>query len=165
MTRPLAAGTAGIVPARAATENAKPGRTPAVGRLILPDVLRGQLAAAAAQAFPRECCGLIEGRRRGDRIEACALHATRNLADADDRFAIDPAEHIRLLRALRGTDRAIVGCYHSHPNGTAAPSPRDRDGAADEDFVWLIAAVAPDGSVDVAAHLFAAGDFRRLVLA
>ena len=46
----------------------------------------------------------------------------RNLADTPDRFEIDPAEQIKLMRALRGAGREIIGCYHSHPNGSAEPS-------------------------------------------
>ncbi|HUO91662.1 MAG TPA: M67 family metallopeptidase [Rhizomicrobium sp.] len=106
--------------------------------LVLAAALHRQLIAESRAAFPRECCGLIEGVRRGDTVEAIALHPTRNLATASDRFEIDPAEHIRLLRALRGTGRDIVGCYHSHPNVKAAPSARDRDGAHEKDFIWLI---------------------------
>ena len=103
--------------------------------------------------------------RAGDIIEALALHPTRNLASAPDRFEIDPAEHIRLLRALRGTGREIVGCYHSHPDGAPAPSPRDRCSAHDENFVWLIAGLDAAGTVTPAGFLFRGGDFHPLPLA
>jgi proteasome lid subunit RPN8/RPN11 len=115
--------------------------------LFLAAVLREQLEREARAAFPRECCGLIEGRREGDAIRAVALHPTRNLSAGDDSFEIDPAGHIALTRALRGTGRQIVGCYHSHPNGRAEPSGRDWEGAGEEDFVWLIAALRDAGSV------------------
>ena len=77
-------------------------------------------------------------------MRATAFHPTRNLAAEPDRFEIDPSVHIRLLRALRGTGRDIVGCYHSHPNGRAELSPRDRQSAGDENFIWLIAAIGVD---------------------
>ncbi len=48
--------------------------------LILPVSLRATLAAEALRAYPRECCGLIEGAARDDAIEALALHPARNLA-------------------------------------------------------------------------------------
>jgi len=100
---------------------------------------------------------LIEGVRNGDAIEALRLHPIRNLASEDDRFEIDPAEHIRLLRTLRGTARGIVGCYHSHPNGKSVPSPRDRSEACEENFVWLIA-----GADETAAFVASGEDFRPL---
>ena len=112
-----------------------------IERLILPRELRDRIAAEAGAAFPRECCGLIEGRRDGDMAEAFASHAVRNLASGPDRFELDPAEQLRLTRCLRGTDRELIGCYHSHPNGRAELSPRDRAGAGEDDFVWLIAGV------------------------
>jgi proteasome lid subunit RPN8/RPN11 len=141
--------------------------TPAVrGRIfVLPDGLQRQLATEARAAYPRECCGLIEGVRAGETIEAVALHPTRNLAAGSDRFEIDPTEHIRLLRTLRGTGREIVGCYHSHPDGEPKPSPRDRDSAQDENFVWLIVGLDAAGTVGPRGFLFRNGGFRTLALA
>jgi desampylase len=129
---------------------------------LLAAELEEQLAAEARAAFPRECCGLIEGVRRDGVIEALRLHPTRNLATRADRFEIDPAEQFRLLHALRGTERDIVGCYHSHPNGQAVPSSHDRTG--EDDFVWLIAAVREDSVCEIAAHLFMRGKFLPLSL-
>jgi proteasome lid subunit RPN8/RPN11 len=115
--------------------------------LLLPDALRAQILQEARAAFPKECCGLIEGTRDGNAIRVKALHATRNLATRDDRFEIDPAQQFRLMRSLRGTGRAIIGCYHSHPNGRATPSEHDQGFEAG--FVWLIAAL--DGTANEAA--------------
>jgi desampylase len=132
---------------------------------VLSDALQLQLIAEARAAYRNECCGLIEGVRAGDTIEAIKLHPTRNLAAAADRFEIDPAEHIHLLRALRGTGREIVGCYHSHPDGRAQPSARDRDSAGEENFVWLIAALDAGSVREIAGWLFADGAYRALRLA
>ena len=160
-------GTAGVPPASSMRVDGRAGGTPAVPArpFVLSDALQRQLAAEARGAYPRECCGLIEGVRRADAIEAIALHPTRNLVQAFDRFEIDPAQHIRLLRGLRGTGRDIVGCYHSHPDGTPVPSPRDRDSAHDEDFVWLIVGLDASGNATPAGFLFWDGDFHPLTLA
>ena len=109
--------------------------------LALPAALRGQLEREARAAFPRECCGLIEGRREGPAARALAFHPMVNLACEPDRFEIDPVAHIALLRRLRGTEREIIGCYHSHPNGRPEPSAHDVQGAGETDFLWLIAAL------------------------
>ncbi len=132
-----------------------------ISTLILPGAFRGQIADEARAAFPRECCGLIEGVREGETARVNALHPTRNLAERADRFEIDPAEHMRLLRALRGTGHEIIGCYHSHPNGRAQPSEHDRASAGEEDFVWLIAALAGEKSA-VELVAFAGSSFRPL---
>jgi len=160
-------GTAGVPPAASVNERTRAGGTPTVPvrKFLLPVYLHTQLAAEAREAFPCECCGLIEGMRSGDAIEVFRLHPARNLSPEGDRFEIDPAEHIRLLRNLRGTARRIIGCYHSHPNGTAAPSARDLASASEENFVWLIAGVRADGTSEIAAHLFASGAFRLLRIA
>jgi proteasome lid subunit RPN8/RPN11 len=111
--------------------------------LMLGSRLQTQIGAEARAAFPRECCGLMEGIREGSIAKVFAIHPARNLAKEDDRFEIDPATHIGLLRRLRGGTRKIIGCYHSHPNGPARPSVRDREAAIDRDFLWLIVSIDP----------------------
>jgi proteasome lid subunit RPN8/RPN11 len=134
--------------------------------LLLPDSLREQIAAEARAAFPRECCGLIEGARESGVLRAIALHPSANLATPDDCFEIDPAKHIRVLRELRGTGRDILGCYHSHPNGRCVPSARDRGQAAQDEFIWLIAAL--DGvaaEVAIGGFIYRNRDFAPLPVA
>jgi len=122
--------------------------------LHLPQPLRANLMNEARDAFPRECCGLVEGTLSGVHARATALHATRNLAVEPDRFEIDPAVHFALLRGLRGTARQIIGCYHSHPNGRAEPSDRDRAAALQTGFLWLIAALDSDSRKELRVAAF-----------
>ena len=130
-------------------------------RLALAPGLRAQIESEARAAFPRECCGLIEGVRDGGGFHALALHPARNLADEADRFVIDPAAQFALQRRLRGTDRTVIGCYHSHPNGTAEPSDEDGEG----DVLWLIAALDGRKFQGFGVYLRAGGAWRRLSLA
>jgi proteasome lid subunit RPN8/RPN11 len=113
-----------------------------IAQVFLAGPLQDQIEKEARAAFPRECCGLAEGVREEQTVRVTAIHPARNLAAEADRFEIDPADQIRVIRTLRGTGRDIVGCYHSHPNGRAEPSERDREGAFGEDFLWLILALA-----------------------
>jgi desampylase len=131
-----------------------------VTALHLPEGLRAEIAAAARAAYPRECCGLIEGARAGDDLHARALHPMRNIAPEADSFAIDPAEHIALQRRLRGSGHAVIGCYHSHPHGRAEPS--IRDGGAD--FVWLIAALDGARHSEIAGFVRRPDGWQRLVI-
>lgn len=135
-----------------------------IREVVLSHDLRARIETEARTAFPVECCGLLEGARDGGTVRIAAIHPTRNLADAPGRFAIDPQAHIRLLRALRGTGRAIVGCYHSHPEGRAEPSAHDREAAAEENFIWLIEALPKTGAATLAAFVFCDGDFVPLTL-
>ena len=133
--------------------------------LLLPKSLRDAIAAESHAAFPRECCGLIEGTREGGAARASAIHPVRNLASEPDRFELDPAEQFRLLRGLRGSGRELIGCYHSHPNGSAELSPRDRAGAGEDEFVWLIAGVTADGAATWSCHAAQEGIWREVEIA
>ena len=129
--------------------------------LILPHPLRAHLLAAARAALPYECCGLLEGVRDGGTVTVTALHPAANVSpDPETGFEIDPAAHFALQRALRGTGRMVVGCYHSHPNGRAEPSPRDRAGGCEDGWVWIIVA---SGVIDQLAA-FEAPDFTPLAI-
>lgn len=128
-------------------------------RVVLAPGLEDALLDQARAAYPRECCGLLEGRRDGLVWQIVALHPARNLATAQDRFQIDPADHMAAQKAARARGQGIVGCYHSHPNGQAVPSVHDLAGAGEEEFLWLIAA-----GEGVAAFVYAAGAFAALAL-
>ena len=132
---------------------------------ILPADLRERIAQEALGAFPQECCGLLEGRRIGSNIVVDAVWPARNLSSTPDRFEIDPADHFRILHGARERGCSVVGCYHSHPSGDTKPSPRDRDGAADEHFVWIIAALNGAGAVPfIQAYEHVGGAFLPLVI-
>ena len=129
-------------------------------KLILPAELQGRIEEEARAAFPRECCGLIEGVRDGNAARALALHPARNIAVQADRFEIAPQDHFTALKTARASRHELIGCYHSHPNGKAEPSAHDLRGAGEEDFLWLIANV-PHGHapVTLAAFVYSAAVF------
>ncbi len=82
----------------------------------------------AEEAYPRECCGILLGRRRGEtrsvsRIVACANMATP--ARARTWYQIAPPELIRAQREARARGLQIVGFYHSHPDHAARWSAAD----------------------------------------
>ena len=100
------------------------------------------VAAHASAEAPLECCGLLVGTQ--SLIDESV--PTSNLAASRVRFQVDPREHFALQRALRGTERAIVGSYHSHPASHPIPSPSDVAQAYYPEFVHVIVSLAaPDG--------------------
>lgn len=110
----------------------------------------------AACDFSREVCGLLLGRD-GRIVEA---RPAANVADDPARaFEIDPAALFAALRAARAGGPALIGYYHSHPSGAAAPSARDLAMAAEDGKLWLI--VAGDA---VTAWVKQAGIFARATL-
>jgi proteasome lid subunit RPN8/RPN11 len=68
---------------------------------------------------------------------------SRNVAPSSqtDRFEIDPALQLQYQRKLRGTAEAVIGHFHSHPNGLAVPSDADRASPGESGLLWLIPAV------------------------
>ncbi len=98
--------------------------------------LHARLIAEAAAAPGEEVCGLLFG-------DDGQIEETRPCANvspsAADSFEIDPAALIAAHRAMRGGGAQMIGCYHSHPQGTATPSARDA-AAAETGALWLIVA-------------------------
>ena len=96
------------------------------------EVLRARAEASSDQ----EVCGLLFGC--DGRINR-AVAATNVASDPATMFEIDPAMLIAALREERAGGPPLIGHYHSHPNGRAEPSDRDRD-AAEPGRMWLILA-------------------------
>lgn len=110
----------------------------------------------AACDLSREICGLLLGC--DGRIEE-ARPAANVAADPARTFEIDPAALFAALRSERTGGPALIGYYHSHPSGAAAPSARDLEMAAEDGKLWLIVA----GDV-VTAWVKRAGAFERATL-
>lgn len=86
----------------------------------------------AEEAYPEECCGLLVGTLSpaGDKQIHRVERATNlNRERARDRYELDPRDFLRVDGELRGTDLAIVGVYHSHPDHPARPSRFDAERA------------------------------------
>ena len=130
------------------------------GTLFLSPAHSTAVIAAARAKFPRECCGLLEGTAHDDGWRLTAVHESPNIADHPERhFLIDPQMHIELLRRLRGTERTVIGCFHSHPRGCAEPSSTDLQSAVEQDFLWLIAAGEGE-AFDLRAYVFSTANFQ-----
>ena len=105
--------------------------------VILESAVQSIVAHARGTA-PDECCGLLVGTSAG--IDEAVR--VRSLEPGPTRYRIDPADHIALMKRLRGTSRSIVGAYHSHPRSSAVPSASDVAEAFYPDFVYLIVSLA-----------------------
>lgn len=84
----------------------------------------------AERAYPLECCGLLIGLDGEERriVEARACQNTApNKAQA--RYKINPLTILETERGLAGSEKVLLGIYHSHPDYPASPSKLDFDGA------------------------------------
>jgi proteasome lid subunit RPN8/RPN11 len=109
------------------------------------------IISRAAGSPAAEVCGLLLGQGEAiEQVEHC-----RNVAsDSRTSFEVDPAALIAVHRAARKGGPRLLGHYHSHPNGIAAPSDRDR-AAAEPDSLWVIVA----GGRVTAWRVASSGDF------
>lgn len=101
--------------------------------LIRRNILEQVISRAAAMP-DREICGLLFGTSQS----IARAEPADNVADRQqDTFEIDPRALFAALRAERAGSERLIGHYHSHPNGSAEPSPRDLT-AAEPGKLWLI---------------------------
>ena len=117
-------------------------------RIQLPNAVRAEILAHARAQAPRECCGLLVGQ--GQVVEDCIR--SRNVDPNPNRYEIDALLHIAANRRLRGSGKAVVGAYHSHPHSAPLPSESDRAEAYYPDFIWLIVSLAVPEAAAFAAY-------------
>jgi proteasome lid subunit RPN8/RPN11 len=77
----------------------------------------------AAEAYPRECCGLIH---RSGRVRRC-----QNIAGRPDRFELSADDVLAMFESLEGArGDPVEAIYHSHCDADAEMSAADRVGLA-----------------------------------
>jgi proteasome lid subunit RPN8/RPN11 len=94
------------------------------------------IRAAVRQSGHNEACGLLFGVPGEIREATVAANVS---PEPRHRFEIDPAHLFDAHRRSRAGPLQLLGCWHSHPDGQAVPSRRDRDGVSDMSWLWLIA--------------------------
>jgi desampylase len=111
------------------------------------------LRRAAADAYPKECCGLLVGEGNGDMAVTCITPTANTADDPTRKFAIDPQMQFDLLRAMRDTEQQVIGHYHSHPGGPAEPSAHDLAMAHDPEAIWVVIAADAQGATTLRAFV------------
>ena len=88
------------------------------------------------EAFPRECCGLLLGRREAGARRAVRAERARNLEQerGHDRYLLDPQDRLRAEERGQRDGLELVGFYHSHPDHDAYFSPTDLQRS--EEYQW-----------------------------
>ncbi len=111
-----------------------------------------EIARHALAARPQECCGILTGAREPDHLSVTRIIMAGNVADFDRSrtYQVDWQALLGTVQEVRTSPDGIVGFYHSHPNGSAAPSALDLDHAW-RDHAYLILALDGDTVADTAA--------------
>ncbi len=105
------------------------------------------------RCWPEEACALLVGTfdEQGS-ATVKRVFLTDNIAKDRRRFfEVDPSARIKLEKELRDTAESIVGVFHSHPGGPAAPSRSDEKMVIEREFYWLIASVDDGVMADLKA--------------
>jgi proteasome lid subunit RPN8/RPN11 len=117
--------------------------------------LREHIFEQLQRTYPNEGGGFLLGQPDGDSVIIRAVHPVENVAENEEqyhRYAMTPADWMRLEDEAETRGLAIVGYYHSHPNAPAIPSEFDRTHAL-PNFRYLIASVRDGKAVDFRAWL------------
>ena len=90
-----------------------------------------EIKQIAQKTYPHECCGVMVGSiENGVKTVTELIAAENQRTDSPaNRYLITPDLLNELEKKLQGTDRAIVGFFHSHPDVPARPSAYDQDHA------------------------------------
>lgn len=107
--------------------------------------LRGALIAHARRATPEEACGLLLGQHdRPTEVVRLSNHARQPVR----HYALDPLEYMQVERSADQRGLAVVGVWHSHPEGGADPSETDRR-AAWPGWLYVIVGLPASGEPEI----------------
>ena len=97
-----------------------------MGRIVtlrLTEGLSQELRRQGEQAYPAECCGLLAGRPGDIKKVVQLIPVANRRTDDPHRYLISPDDLRRIEAELRPSGLEDLGCYHSHPEHPAVPSP------------------------------------------
>ena len=118
-------------------------------------IVSTQMESAAKKAYPRECCGILVGKKseKGE-IEVTEIREASNQIQGGQEathFRIDPLNLYYIERELESSNLEIVGFYHSHPDCKAILSDEDRKYMV-PGLVYTIMSITAQGVVDVKSY-------------
>ena len=93
--------------------------------MFIQNEIAKKLRSHAKSEYPRECCGIILGKRTGEQKTAEKIIQTENTAGSERYFQIDPLAVLKAELSAEQEQLEITGFYHSHPDCKAIPSEQD----------------------------------------
>lgn len=108
-----------------------------MNELRLPEPIVQRIVDHCLASRPNEACGVLAAHD-GEVVE---VYEMRNAAGSPVRYALDPAEQLRVYRDIEQHGWELGGVFHSHTRTEAYPSPTDVR-LASEDVPYLIVSLA-----------------------
>ncbi|WP_239615276.1 M67 family metallopeptidase [Cohnella mopanensis] len=107
--------------------------------VILNKTLEQSLVEASRRRQPHEVCGVIFGTVQNNTLIADGFSLLRNVSAASiTSFAFHPEDWIAAYYGAQKNQREIVGFFHSHPQGSLAPSVSDELGYVPWGTYWIV---------------------------
>ncbi|MCS7136281.1 MAG: M67 family metallopeptidase [Nitrososphaerota archaeon] len=109
----------------------------------------------ALETYPEECCGLLIGRREGDKKVVVRVIKSKNVyvGDRRVRYVVDPLDIYNAEKDAEIHGLMLIGVYHSHPNYPARPSAYDAE-VAWPSMTYLIVSIYERKIENVTAWIF-----------
>ena len=112
--------------------------------VTLPAAIRDGIVAHARAAVPNEACGIVVGdRAASEGGRALRWVPLRNPLASPFRYAIDPADLLRLTIETDNADEAFWAIVHSHVASPARPSPTDLRESHYPEALYLLVSLDP----------------------
>jgi proteasome lid subunit RPN8/RPN11 len=115
--------------------------------------LRGRIFDQLQKTYPNEGGGFLLGEAKADQITIRDVRPVENVFESEEqyhRYAMTPADWIKLEDEADAKGLALVGYYHSHPDHPAIPSEFDRVHAL-PNFRYLITSVQQGKAAELRA--------------
>ena len=117
---------------------------PGPASISLSTTIRDAIVAHARAEVPNEACGIVLGdRSAGDGGRPLRWVPLRNSLASPFRYAIDPADLLRLTIATDDTDEVFWAIVHSHVASPARPSPTDFRESHYPESLYLLVSLDP----------------------
>ena len=117
---------------------------PGPSSVSLPSPMRDAMVRHALAAVPDEACGIIVGDRpAADGGRALRWEPLWNALASPYRYAIDPADLLRLTIETDDADEVFWAIVHSHVASPARPSPTDVREAHYPDALYVLVSLDP----------------------
>ncbi len=122
--------------------------------IVIPNIVRNNIYEYVKKEYPKECCGLLIGKKINNILICKESVNTKNIAaNPYQFFEIDNQEIINTQKKYRKNDLTIIGHYHSHPNSAlkSLPSKRDVKSIFDTNLCWIIIGINAN-AIEISAY-------------
>jgi proteasome lid subunit RPN8/RPN11 len=107
--------------------------------VVMSEVLSEDLFDLCWNRLPYETCGIIYGSYDNCVITADGISIIGNTSPSrESSFSFHPEDWIQAFFEAQKNQRRIVGFFHSHPLGSAHPSPLDAKGWIPWGTYWIV---------------------------